>query len=183
MPIVPDDKNWTWVLEKACPECGFDASSVSSTAVAEALRDNASIWPGLLERPDANRRPSEDKWSALEYGCHVRDVFVLFDRRLSLMLEQDNPDFANWDQDETAIESRYSEQDPALVAQDLLVAGTALANRFDTVSGDAWSRTGSRSDGSHFTVDTFARYLLHDPVHHVYDVETGYEQLAQNQQS
>ena len=28
MTIVPDDKNWTWVLERECPECGFDAPAV-----------------------------------------------------------------------------------------------------------------------------------------------------------
>ena len=26
--IVPDDKDWTWVLERVCPECGFDARSI-----------------------------------------------------------------------------------------------------------------------------------------------------------
>ena len=31
-------------------------------------------------------------------------------------------------------------------------------------------RTGRRSDGAHFTVETFARYFIHDPVHHLYDV-------------
>ena len=29
---------------------------------------------------------------------------------------------------------------------------------------------GSRSDGAHFSVDSFARYLIHDPVHHLHDV-------------
>jgi len=24
MPIMPDTKDWTWVLRRACPECGFD---------------------------------------------------------------------------------------------------------------------------------------------------------------
>lgn len=177
MPITPDSKNWTWVLERRCPECGFDGSEVASRDVAEALRHNASEWPGLLSRSDVKVRPSDDKWSALEYGCHVRDVFVLFDKRLVLMLERDDPEFENWDQDRTAIEDSYDEQDPDSVGEDLLAAGRALADRFDSVPDDGWSRTGRRSDGSDFTIDTFARYLLHDPVHHVYDVTTGYEQL------
>lgn len=25
--IVADDKDWTWVIERACPECGFDAGA------------------------------------------------------------------------------------------------------------------------------------------------------------
>jgi hypothetical protein len=179
MPIRPDQKNWTWVLQRQCPECGFDASSLSCTEVADELRENAASWPRLLSRPSATRRPSDDKWSALEYGCHVRDVFLLFDERLTLMLEQDDPEFENWDQDKTAIERNYAGQHPTRVAAQLVPAGNALADRFDSVSKDAWSRTGRRSDGSAFTIDTFSRYLLHDPVHHVYDVRSGYQVLDQ----
>jgi len=117
-------------------------------------------------------------WSALEYGCHVRDVFRIFNQRLILMLTEDNPRFENWDQNITAIEDRYDEQDPAIVAQELADAGKALAEGFDSVGPDAWSRTGRRSDGAEFTIDSFSRYLLHDPVHHVYDVKRGYEMLG-----
>ncbi len=41
-----------------------------------------------------------------------RDVFVVFDQRLALMLAEDDPLFASWDQDATALESRYELQDP-----------------------------------------------------------------------
>jgi hypothetical protein len=41
-----------------------------------------------------------------------------------------------------------------------------------------WERDGFRSDGTHFTVSSFARYLLHDPVHHLDDVARGNEILA-----
>jgi hypothetical protein len=178
MPITPDHKNWTWVLERACPECGFDATAISCTDVAGALRENAATWPALLSLPGVTERPNDEKWSALEYGCHVRDVFLLFDKRLLLMLENDDPEFENWDQDSTALADRYSEQDPALVAAEIVPAGNALADRFDSVSEGSWSRTGRRSDGSFFTVDTLAVYLLHDPVHHIHDVRTGYEELG-----
>lgn len=178
MPIVPDDKDWTWVLERPCPECGFDASTQPSTAVADGLRDNAAAWRPLLDHPDAARRPSDDRWSALEYACHVRDVFRLYDERLALMLHEDDPTFANWDQDRTAVEDRYANQDRAVVVGDLEAAGGRLADSFAAISGDQWERTGNRSDGARFTVDTFARYLLHDPVHHLWDVEQGYVTIA-----
>ncbi|MFM7891632.1 MAG: hypothetical protein ACKO8V_07035 [Actinomycetota bacterium] len=35
---------------------------------------------------------------------------------------------------------------------------------------DQWQRCGFRSDGSVFTIKTIAQYLLHDPVHHLWDV-------------
>jgi hypothetical protein len=178
MPIVPDTKSWTWVLERPCPDCGFAAETIDLIDVAPLLRANAAAWPALLARDDARLRPTGDQWSALEYGCHVRDVFRLFDYRLQLMLDNDGPTFANWDQDVTAIDDRYSEQDPAQVSADLVVAGHALADRFAGVHGDQWQRTGFRSDGAAFTIATYARYLLHDPVHHLDDIARGNEVLA-----
>ncbi|MGO9344260.1 MAG: DinB family protein [Acidimicrobiales bacterium] len=180
MPITPDDKNWTWVLERPCPECSFDASSFPCHEVASSLQENASTWPSLLESPLARIRPSDQQWSALEYACHVRDVFRLFDRRLVLMLEQDDPLFDNWDQDATAVADRYDEQDPAVVVSDLLDAGAVLANRFDSVPTGAWTRNGRRSDGAAFTIDAFSRYLLHDPVHHFHDVNAGFAKLERS---
>jgi hypothetical protein len=47
------------------------------------------------------------------------------------------------------------------------------------VTGAQWQRTGSRSDGADFTVESFARYFIHDPVHHLYDV-TGVRYTARS---
>jgi hypothetical protein len=107
----------------------------------------------------------------------VRDVFRLYEYRLGLMLDEDGPHFANWDQDQTAIEERYAEQDAAEVATQLVAAGESVVEAFAAVAGGQWERTGFRSDGVAFTVDTFARYFLHDPVHHVVDVRNGYARL------
>jgi hypothetical protein len=38
------------------------------------------------------------------------------------------------------------------------------------VADAEWGRKGLRSDGATFTIDTFGRYLLHDPIHHLWDV-------------
>lgn len=170
MAIVPDTKDWTWVVTRPCPECGFDASAVGTDEIGRRLRENAAAWRPLLARPGATERPDDATWSPLEYACHVRDVFRLYDERLALMLREDDPTFANWDQDATAVEDAYGTQDPATVVAELEAAGTALADAFDAVAPDQWSRTGNRSDGARFTVASFARYLLHDPVHHVWDV-------------
>jgi hypothetical protein len=107
-------------------------------------------------------------WSPLEYGCHVRDVFRIFDHRLRRMLADDVPHFENWDQDAWAVADRYDVQEPAVVAQVLRAHADALAATYATVAD--WSRRGVRSDGAEFTVDSFTRYLLHDPLHHLADV-------------
>ena len=178
MPITPDTKDWTWVLERACPECGLDVRALSRQQLVAMLRDNAVTWAELLHDTHVRRRPSDDVWSALEYGCHVRDVYRLFDQRLQLMLDQEHPTFANWDQDETAVQERYDQQDPKVVAQELRSAAETLGGRFAALSEHQWGRTGARTDGARFTVDSFGRYLLHDIVHHVDDVRRGFAHLG-----
>jgi len=170
MPITPDTKNWTWVIERPCPECGFDASTFDATDVPRILRANTDAWPTVLERADVRVRPDDATWSALEYAAHVRDVNRLYLYRLGLMLEQNDPLYPNWDQDETAVAEKYNEQDPIVVSVELAAAGEALAAAFDAVTGDQWARPGRRSDGVSFTVETFAKYFIHDPVHHLHDV-------------
>lgn len=170
MAITPDTKNWTWVLERPCPECGFDARTFPREQTGALTRANAARWPAVLARSDAATRPDEQTWSPLEYGAHVRDVMRVFDERLVLMLTQDGPSYPNWDQDATAVEDDYAHQDPQVVADELVRSAGLVADRFDTVRDADWLRTGYRSDGSEFTVETFARYFLHDPVHHLHDV-------------
>ncbi|MES2169799.1 MAG: DinB family protein [Actinomycetota bacterium] len=170
MPIVPDTKNWTWVLEAPCPQCGFDASSFAATDVPAMIRANAAAWPAVLQRAGVAVRPDDSTWSALEYACHVRDVFRIFDTRVHLMLDEHDPSFANWDQDVTAVEERYSEQDPAVVSGELQSAALTIADLFGTIQGDRWHRKGFRGDGAEFTVESIAKYFIHDPVHHLWDV-------------
>ena len=170
MSIEPDTKDWTWVLNTRCDDCGFDAPGLSLDRVPQAIRDNATLWEVVLRTDDAAVRPSPHVWSPLEYACHVRDVNRLFRTRLRQMLDEDDARFANWDQDAAAVEEDYGSQDPAVVAREVTEAADAVAEGYAAVTGDQWQRSGTRSNGDRFTVDTFARYHLHDLVHHAHDV-------------
>ncbi|GAA1808683.1 hypothetical protein GCM10009795_062420 [Nocardioides hankookensis] len=173
MTIEPDTKDWTWVLDQPCPECGFEAATVTVDRIPSVVRDNATTWEAVLTLDDAAARPEPTTWSPLEYACHVRDVHRIFDLRVGLMLDQDDPTFANWDQDETALAERYAEQDPATVATELLDAAESVAERYESVPPGAWGRRGFRSNGSEFTVESIGLYHLHDIVHHAWDVRAA----------
>ncbi|RZU62192.1 DinB family protein [Zhihengliuella halotolerans] len=173
---VPDSKDWTWVLAETCPECGADVSAMSPQDVAAAIRDCLPAWRELLidtSDDDAalRTRPEPNTWSPLEYAAHVRDVFRIMHYRLDLMLREDVPTFPDWDQDATAREDRYLEQDPRTVAIQLASAGRGLADAFDSVLARDIGRRGLRSNGSEFTVETLSRYAWHDIAHHLHDLE------------
>ena len=168
--IEPDTKDWTWVLERPCPECGFVASDVDPSEIGSVVRSLTPRWRTALGRPDARERTVAGAWSVLEYAAHVRDVNRVFLGRLHAMVDTDDPLFANWDQDAAAVADRYADQDPAVVADELADAAADLAYAMDAVTPDQLDRPGRRSNGSVFTVRTLAQYYLHDVVHHLHDV-------------
>jgi hypothetical protein len=168
--IEPDTKDWTWVVERPCPECGYDARSVRATEVKNRVYANATAWQRVLAGPDVAQRPAAGVWSPLEYGCHVRDVHRVFTERVHRMLGEDDPLFANWDQDEAAVAGDYRSQDPHAVADGLTEAAAVATELYGSVEGEQWDRPGRRSNGSAFTVLSIARYHLHDVEHHLFDV-------------
>ena len=45
-----------------------------------------------------------------------------------------------------------------------------MTERLGRIDGSDWERPGRRSDGSSFTVASLVRYMIHDPIHHIWDV-------------
>ena len=170
MSIEPDTKDWTWVLERPCPECSYDSAAVDPARLPTALRATARRWKLALADPDCVVRPgrtSGRRWSTpATFGTCTGSST----NGSARMLDEDDPSFASWDQDATAVQDRYGGQDPAIVARDFVEATGAVADRYAGVTGDQWSRSGRRSDGARFTVATLGRYHLHDVEHHLYDV-------------
>jgi hypothetical protein len=170
MTIAGDTKDWTWVLQRPCPECGLEPAAVDPTTVADRIRTHAGRWSAALAEPAATERPAPGVWSPVEYGAHVRDMYGVFADRVGLMLLADDPEFENWDQDVAAVEGGYERLSAAEVATGLTAAIDRMATGLDAVPAHAWHRTGRRSNGSAFTVATLTQYMLHDDVHHLHDV-------------
>jgi len=167
--VVPDGKDWTWVVERRCPECGFDAAGVPRTALAPLLRKAAGDWPAIASAEWSRRRPAPAIWSPLEYAAHVRDAVDLARERLALSLAEDDPEYESWDQDAAAVAGRYGEQDPSAVADQVGAALLSFAAAVDAVPEGSWGRTGRRTDGYRLTVDSLVRYFAHDVMHHLWD--------------
>ena len=176
--VPPDAKDWTWVLERQCPECGLEAGTLYPGDLPHLLRANAQVWLALMGDPEVAVRPEPHVWSPLEYACHVHDVHQVFHERATAMLAEERPHFANWDQDVTAVEKRYADQVPAIVGPTLVASAYAVGDVYASVSGDSWDRQGVRSDGAVFTIATLGRYHYHDVYHHLHDVAALAERVT-----
>jgi hypothetical protein len=86
------------------------------------------------------------------------------------MLTQEDPSFPEWNQDEGAVSGRYAIQAAARAADDLVAASARVSGIYRDVPADGRQRPGRRSNGSTFSVESLARYHLHDVEHHLFEV-------------
>lgn len=167
-------------MTSECPECRFDTATATDVAgEIEALgRKFAAPLTRYLPGEDGPAllriRPEPEVWSPLEYACHVRDVLRLFDERTQAMVAEPGVTFSTWDHDAAVTDDAYNDQDPAQVAADIAAATSAYAQTLQGLDADQWAATGRRSDdGQEFTVDSLARYGLHEAKHHQLDIGRG----------
>ena len=170
-PIIPDDKNWTFVLDSTCSECGQDVRRTSPSDVVSELPSVVERYLAVLERPAARIRQREDRWSEQEYVVHVAEVFEVMTQRLELMMDLDAPTFPNWDQDAAAEAGKYNELEPQRAAEQLRTAADRFAATLWNIESSDYQRTGLRSNGSAFTIATLAQYAWHDVLHHLWDLD------------
>lgn len=167
--IPPDTKDWTVVLRDGCPECGFQPG-YDYGENAHRLRALEAPVMTAFNRPeeDLYRRPEEHIWAPIEYLAHCAEVCEVMSNRLSLMLVHEGPEFASWDQDAAAAEGDYINRPIGAVKRDLLTNLQHAASEFENVPEDLLQRTGRRSDGGRFTIQTLAEYFVHDLEHHIH---------------
>lgn len=162
-----------------CPECQFDGAAVDDVAgEIDALgRKFAAPLTRYLPGEDGpallRTRPEPDVWSPLEYACHVRDVLRIFEERTRAMVAEPGVTFGWWDHEAAVTDDAYNDEDPAEVAT-AIAAGTAeYAETLRGLDQDDWQATGERRGGEVFTVDSLARYGLHEAKHHQLDIGRG----------
>jgi hypothetical protein len=75
----PDDKNWTWVLERPCPDCSFDARTIARHAIGATLRTIVGAWQEVLSRGDLVRqRPPRRTVDAAGSFKKLYGIFLAF---------------------------------------------------------------------------------------------------------
>jgi len=162
-------------LESACPQCGF-SYSVGRDEITPWLRADAYAFIeklGTFDDDAARTRPEPDVWSPLEYACHVRDMLGVQTERVLLAQDEVDPVFIPMGRDARAVDHRYNEQDPGVVADELLTAAEAFAALLDGLDQAGWERTGMYNypEPALRTVEWIAIHTTHELLHHRGDLK------------
>jgi hypothetical protein len=158
---------------EACEVCGYVWDAVTATDAAVRARASTEAFAALLEaHPEASLvRPSADRWSALEYGCHTRDVLYNLRDRIVLGIVEDNPRPHALHGTPRVDGGLYADDTPASLATDLRAAGELFARTLDRMPRDAfdrpihysWPREATR------TLRWVASQAVHECEHHLDD--------------
>ncbi|MGA2803721.1 MAG: DinB family protein [Acidimicrobiales bacterium] len=173
-----------------CEECQFDYDALGPGAVPGTLRSLGGRFAMRVsnERADPTlgvtirTRPGPRIWSALEYACHVRDVFLVLRERLYLALVEDCPSFAPMYRDERASLARYGAEEPADVGRELKVAAEMLAWAFEGLDEAQWQRH-CLYNSTERTVVWLGRHALHEGEHHLRDIDAALRSAAATSRS
>jgi hypothetical protein len=111
-------------------------------------------------------------WSALEYACHVRDVFLVQRERVVLAQVKDRPSLAPMSRDERVSICRYDAQSPAVVVDQLVMATELLALVFEGLTPAGLARPLLYSFPAPEVRDVawVGRHTVHEGTHHLGNV-------------
>jgi len=159
----------------ACQECGFSYELVPADAIAGRLRSFGPRFAGALAGagPEAaSRRPGPAVWSALEYLCHIRDVFLIQRERAVLAQVEDNPRVARMNRDERVALCRYDAHAVPEVLDQVAMAAELCALVFEGLDDAAWARplVYPWPAPAERDVAWVGRNAVHEGEHHLMDV-------------
>jgi hypothetical protein len=172
----PKEGNWhTFCGVERCDECGFVYDPREASHAGEAIVESAGELATLIIRSgsDARRRPTPERWSPVEYGCHVRDLLLVQRERLLLARRVERPTTESMGRDERAEHDGYNEQDPTIVARQLSDAALMFANVLSRLDANDWQRTliYPYPIPTEHSLQWLAVHTLHEAQHHRLDVE------------
>ena len=139
-------KDWTWTLQRRCPQCGFAASEVRSTRSPTRAFVAAEEWVQILRSSPA-AAPGRSPTSGPRWKRSARPRRVpLFDQRLMLMLTEEDRS--------SPTGTRTRPPSPSVPEQDPRSSPTSWSGRghhgrpHHRAPAGQLDRTGRRSDGA-----------------------------------
>jgi hypothetical protein len=165
-----------------CDECGFDFDLVPRDDITRRVKAGAHAAADELAGATsiALRRPTPERWSAVEYGAHARDVLLIIRDRLVIGLVEDNPGFKPAYRDERLSLGLYRRDTADEIAVELRAAAAMFARLFDEIDPELLPRIVQYGfpDPSQRTLLWMGRQATHEVEHHLGDIQENLRLLA-----
>ena len=165
---------------EACDVCGFEWDAITPGEVAPRLAAATAAFAAVLgaDRGLVTVRPQAHRWSALEYGAHLRDVLLNVRDRIFVGLAEDDPVTKPMYRELRV--PFYASETPEGVAADLTSAAALFVRTFNGLTAEqlartlvyAYPRVASRS------LLWTAAQALHEAEHHLTDARHDVAELS-----
>jgi hypothetical protein len=154
-----------------CDECGFNGEEWSDEAAISAIGGLPTRFASAvigLGPDDLLRRPVDSQWSIAEYADHVREVIFGMRFLLDIAVTQPGTDLGEPPSSPFDRDPRQIDIDAALVGIEREV--TSLLNTYSELSPNEWVSIVTL-DGANVDPHWIVRHAVHDPTHHLLDIE------------
>ena len=127
---------------ESCAVCGFVWDVISPPEIAPRMIAAMEFAAGLLEVHSKNAllRRTPDQWSAVEYGCHMRDVLYNIRDKMVLITVEENPQSLPLHGVPRVELGLYRHEDPQTLAVEMRLAGALFTRTFDALPQSSHNR-------------------------------------------
>jgi hypothetical protein len=165
-----------------CDVCGFVYAKVAPVDVAARLTAATTSLANIVTGSGdvVRTRPSEQRWSILEYACHVRDVLISIRERLILATIVDVPTGVALHRDERVARGFYRNDSVEDVAEEIRMLSRLLLTTYAVLTADDLQRRliYSHVSPNEVTIMWAAAQAVHEAEHHLGDVEENLTLLS-----
>jgi hypothetical protein len=160
--------------DHVCAPCGLAYEDVTVEEIPDRLRAVTGDIGELitdLSAAELTHQPDDQTWSALEYLCHLRDVYVASTIRLYRARKEPKPQIEPVFNDLRVLRFRYNQADVHGVLHELGLSLHGLVDEMARTSD--WNRTFTRQPGEERTARWLVRQALHEAMHHAADMRAS----------
>jgi len=157
-----------------CAECGFTYDLSQAATAGEGIRGRVAEVAAILRNRDVDlqSRSQPGVWSALEYGCHLRDMLLVQRERVLAARRVDRPDCAPMGREERVEHDGYAEQEPGDVARQVVDAAKLFGNVLARLAANDRDRTVvyHYPETHERSLRWLAVHTAHEVQHHLLDI-------------
>ncbi len=160
----PDPALPTWGYDESAFASAGDVITTASERIAEIVRSQGA---------NLRVRPEPDRWSSLEYACHVRDVLLIQRERVLKALRGHGDEVLPMGRDDRVVDDGYNEQQPVNVALQVEQAAVLLVDLLQRLRPSDWDLEVAYlfPEASRRTLRWVAVHTAHEATHHLHDID------------